>query len=236
MISIENIEKNVASYGFQPIVLLDFKSNNYGEIDSKDIDSFLKLIKQENGKHVYLVPFYYDKRDYYIDPYYDDDYSDFIQKNIKFREYEKKLEEFDFGRPRALEVIARYEDLYLIYRIEDDWFDEDNLGKSGIESEIKSEFEDSYYEEVLKKRRETREKYKKEKEEVERIILNDPEFVTKKNQDSRYWYFHDLMDKEEMIKYQEIFLPYGAPHTGNVKLFMDEVWAKFKEIQKNSKK
>lgn len=236
MISIENIKKQITSYGFQPIVVSDFQSNTYGEIDSTDIDSFLAFAKQEKSKYIYLNPFYYEKSDYYIESYNEDEYSTFLQKSIKVKEYEKKLEEYDFGRPRAIEVIARFENLYLIYRIEDHWFDADILDKSEIEGELKSEFEDSFYEEVLNRRRETREKYKLEKEEVERIILNDPEFATKKNQDSRYWYFHDLMDMEEMKKYREIFLPFGAPQIGNVKLFMDEVWAKYKQIQKNNKK
>lgn len=141
---------------------------------------------------------------------------------------------FDFSRPYKITVFTSINSILIGVSFLDDWLEnEDITDPESFLEVVKNEDEEDYYEEIVVERKINKESKKNEKEIIMQFILNDSEFAYKKNQESRYWCFHDVMEKEEMKEFREILKPYGAPQIGNVKMFMDEAWQKYKEANKN---
>jgi hypothetical protein len=61
------------------------------------------------------------------------------------------------------------------------------------------------------------------------IIFNDPGFKFCKNQELRFWYLAELLEKENMKKYDYLIQPPGIPLMGKIKMFMDRTWVLFKK-------
>ncbi|MFP3441592.1 hypothetical protein R0K18_28070, partial [Pantoea sp. SIMBA_133] len=84
--------------------------------------------------------------------------------------------------------------------------------------EMLEDFDNKFYGEG-EKANISKQKRKEDEKELREIIFNDPDFKYCKNQDLRYWYLVDLLEEEEMKKYQYIVKPYGISNTGKIKVF-----------------
>ena len=69
----------------------------------------------------------------------------------------------------------------------------------------KSDIEDKFFEEFNIKKKEKRENAETDKEELKKIILNDPEFSYMKNQYLRNEYLNKLLLTNGMSKYKYLF-------------------------------
>lgn len=92
--------------------------------------------------------------------------------------------------------------------------------------------ENKFYREVTKISTNKKEQQKEDETQLREIIFNDPEFKFCKNQELRYWYLVELLEKESMKKYEHLVQPPGIPHMGKIKMFMDKTWILFKETKK----
>jgi hypothetical protein len=101
-----------------------------------------------------------------------------------------------------------------------------------LAEEIIEVFESKYYREVKKINASKKDQQKGDEIQLREIIFNDPEFQYCKNQELRYWYLVELLEKEDMRKYEYMVQPPGIPHMGKIKMFMDKTWILFKERQK----
>jgi hypothetical protein len=106
-----------------------------------------------------------------------------------------------------------------------------NQGISLAEETIEL-IENMFYREVKKISAYKKDQQKDDENKLRETIFNDPEFRFCKNQDLRYWYLVDLLEKENMIKYDYLFQPYGILHNGKIKWFMDKTWMLNKEWKK----
>lgn len=77
-----------------------------------------------------------------------------------------------------------------------------------------------------------KEEQKEDEKKLRGIIFNDPEFEYCKNQELRYWYLVELLENEEMNKYNYLVQPPGIPHMGKIKMFMDKTWILYKDWKK----
>lgn len=233
MISHEEIIKVIQNNHMRPIWLKDVRESNISILNDNDLEKFIEFARLNMAERIYIKYSYYDSSDYEIYGEYDNLSGRAIEE---IKEYNSTVNSIDFTKPSKVVIFTFIDSMLLGIEHVDDWIQSseviDPLGKY---EEIKLKYEFDYIDEIAQTRRVTKDKFKPEKDRLMNIILNDHEFGYKKNQDSRYWYFQDLMDKPEMEEYRELLIPYGAPFGGNVKMFMDDVWRIFKEQEKKIK-
>lgn len=218
------------------LVGIELGNDSFTEVrilKSNSIDELISIATQNSIKNFFWGVTNYDIRDFLISyrP------ERFTSKGIeKIELYNSHVTNLDFNKPYKTTIFFKLDSIPIGINIIDDWILEEELADPDTYLEvIKEEDEEEYYEEIAVERKVNKDTRSEAKEIISQFILNDPDFKYKKNQEIRYWYFHDIMDKEEMEEYRDILKPYGAPHIGNVKMFMDELWMKYKEEQKKLK-
>lgn len=202
-------------------------------LKSNSIDELLEIGKDSGSKRVYFGYMTYDPSRFKL-KYNPDTFSEKGCEKIEL--YNSHVETFDFTKPYKITVFIEIDSILLGIRIIDDWIQMKDLSDPDtILKAIEEEDEDNYHREFFDEQRKNRVSNKDNLEELLEIILSDPEFANKKNQQIRYWYFMEVMERNHMKKYIELLIPYGAPHIGNVKMFMDNAWRIYKERLKKEK-
>lgn len=224
---IKNIENKINSLGLKSIMLEDNEFSDVRILKSNSIDEFLDIVIRNDVRNIFYGFSTYDFRDFLVYDYQDSLSSKGIEK---IEAYNNHVMSIDFSKPYKVTLFANIESVCIGVNFLDSWIDsEDVTDPRYLLDVVKEEDEELYYEEIEKSRKSMNSTMKDQKQKIMDFILNDPEFANKKNQESRYWYFHEVMETEEMKEYRDLLKPFGAPHIGNVKMFMDEVWRIHKE-------
>lgn len=224
---IKNIENKINSLGLKSIMLEDNEFSDVRILKSNSIDEFLDIVIRNDVRNIFYGFSTYDFRDFLVYDYQDSLSSKGIEK---IKAYNNHVMSIDFSKPYKVTLFANIESVCIGVNFLDSWIDsEDVTDPRYLLDVVKEEDEELYYEEIEKSRKSMNSTMKDQKQKIMDFILNDPEFANKKNQESRYWYFHEVMETEEMKEYRDLLKPFGAPHIGNVKMFMDEVWRIHKE-------
>lgn len=224
---IKNIENKINSLGLKSIMLEDNEFSDVRILKSNSIDEFLDIVIRNDVRNIFYGFSTYDFRDFLVYDYLDSLSSKGIEK---IEAYNNHVMSIDFSKPYKVTLFANIESVCIGVNFLDSWIDsEDVTDPRYLLDVVKEEDEELYYEEIAESRKIMKSTVKDRKQKIMDFILNDPEFANKKNQESRYWYFHEVMETEEMKEYRGLLKPYGAPHIGNVKMFMDEVWRIHKE-------
>ncbi|MCW3491535.1 hypothetical protein [Dethiobacter alkaliphilus] len=184
----------------------------------------------------------YDIEDYLIPDSWVDDYpKNFVKKVNAHNRY---LQSLEFDRPYYLVVFLIYNGLKIGFRDTNDWLVNENVFDA---EEMIEELKAEYSEEIEKAREEKNkeaEKAEKEKNkqseimlgELREFILSDVEFHYCKNQFARYEYIRNLYEEGKYAAHLEFLMPFGAPHIGKVKLFMDKTWAIYQQRNRENQK
>ncbi len=224
---IKNIENKINSLGLKSIMLEDNEFSDVRILKSNSIDEFLDIVIRNDVRNIFYGFSTYDFRDFLVYDYLDSLSSKGIEK---IEAYNNHVMSIDFSKPYKVTLFANIESVCIGVNFLDSWIDsEDVTDPRYLLDVVKEEDEELYYEEIEESRKSMNSTMKDQKQKIMDFILNDPEFANKKNQESRYWYFHEVMETEEMKEYRDLLKPFGAPHIGNVKMFMDEVWRIHKE-------
>lgn len=230
MINQEDLVRVIEEHNMVPVRLRDVGLRGICILEDENISSFIELVKLDRALRIYYCYFYFDSLNFKIN------YQPrFLSSRAisEIESYNNLVDTFDFAQPYKLLIFTKIDSMQLGIELISDWPMSSGLrNPSELYEEIKSKYEDDYYVEVAQRRKEQRELFKQQKEEITKLILNDPEFQYKKNQESRYWYYIDFIQKPGLEKYKELLLPHGSPVNGNVKMFMDYVWRIFKEMEK----
>lgn len=218
---IKNIENKINSLGLKSIMLEDNEFSDVRILKSNSIDEFLDIVIRNDVRNIFYGFSTYDFRDFLVYDYQDSLSSKGIEK---IEAYNNHVMSIDFSKPYKVTLFANIESVCIGVNFLDSWVDsEDVTDPRYLLDVVKEEDEELYYEEIEESRKSMNSTMKDQKQKIMDFILNDPEFANKKNQESRYWYFHEVMETEEMKEYRDLLKPFGAPHIGNVKMFMDEV-------------
>lgn len=230
MINIAAIKDMITTHGMTPIEVSHYQIDNKVYIAVDTPMDFIDLVSSWNEKYIYLSTRNYLLEDFLIpDDWYDEYPKDFVKE---VRVYNKKIKSLDMDRPKQTMLFVLQNGVMIIHEIIDPWIED--LGFKFAEDQIE-ELEAAYYSEIKKIKHKVKNQDQELKQQLREYIMSDPEFAHKKNQESRYWYFHEVMEREEMSKYRDLLMPYGAPHTGKVKMFMDEAWRLLKQRKEEIK-
>lgn len=223
-----NIEESIRAAGFIPIELKNTNLTSTYMLKNSSFSQFIELVQSVNSSpRIYFSYFYYDLEDYWID--FEDELlsSKAVDKVISYNNHLKTL---DLTRPYKAVVFSMVDTMMIGLEFEENWIEQTDVRDPEIIlKSIEVEFVDDYFAEKMERRRTIQNNNQPIIEKLMGIILDDPEFAHKKNQHSRYWYYIDLMNRPDMEEFREVLVPYGAPHIGNLKMFLDEVWRLNKE-------
>lgn len=222
IIDIEQLNQKLKKQNLIPIQIEHIKTNNRVILE-KDLTDFLELIKTYEQNHVYFKYDFYKKSDYEIPKdYYDLQEEEFINE---INTHNEKIKSFDFNIPKSLEIFIIKDGFLVGINQENFWIEEKNIKSADL----------AIHEVDLNFSVQPKSKTNEDKNELREIIFNDPEFASKTNQESRYYYLVNLLEEQELYnKYKHLFSPPGYFKSGKMKMFMDETAKIFKET-KNKK-
>ena len=203
----------------------DFLVNNKINLSYSNYEEFIEFAKTINVKHIFYNYVYTSIGDYLIDVELYDNYSENVLREMK--KHNKEIKKIDFNRPSTQQIALIEYGFFMCVQLEDYWIEDIEIEtKTEKVESIKSEYSKEVSEINNVKKAET----EHDKNELREIILNDPEFYHCKNQQLRYYYLTKLFDEREDIdRFHYLVSPYGAPHIGKIKNFMDETWRLFRE-------
>lgn len=223
----KEVTNYIKSKNLVPIELENNELTSVKILKSNSLDELLSHAQDCGIKRVYFAYMTYDPRSFKvnINP---NGLSEKGKEKIEL--YNRYVDTIDFTKPYKVTIFIAIDSILLGVKMIDNWIQNEDLTDTHVLLEVvKEEDAEEYYHEVGRKRKELWTTKKDEKEELTEIILADPEFAHQKNMESRYYYFHRLIDREGMEKYGELLEPYGYYLAGNVKMFMDEVWRIYKD-------
>lgn len=160
---------------------------------------FLHLCKENNIKTVFYHYTYYEKEEYLIT-------EELLQENTDNKEEynfckkwadqkNRNLDSLDFGRPRVLTMAAMLESMVLLWKERDDWMEESEDGKTAMIA-----FLEENEEQMLDFFEEDTEGISLI-DELQQVLLADPEFRNSTNKDSRSLYLNSFIRKKDNKKY-----------------------------------
>jgi 16S rRNA G966 N2-methylase RsmD len=220
------IEK-INDYNLIPLEVNALNISNQIHLNIDKIEDFLKFASDWNSGYLYYYYTYYHSGEYIIPL---DWYSEYSKEfKIEVRQYNQHIKSLDFASPKSLTLFVLQNGTYVGVVLENPWMD--NQGISVAEEAIEV-IENKFYREVKKISANKKVQQKEDENELREIIFNDPEFKLCKNQALRYRYLIELLEKENMMKYDYLVQPYGYYKDGKVKWFMDVTWELYKERNK----
>lgn len=222
----DELKKIVTKSNLIPIEvdILDTSKNLFIKLNG--IEKFLEFANNNNVEYVFYFFTNYYIESYIIPSEWYSEYPVNMQKEIVQRN--KDIETQKFNRPIGLTLFIVKEGIYLTYEMYDFWLEELDIIEN---KEAFNLLEERYSSEIEKIIEQKEEEAKCEEEELRKIIINDMEFKYCTNQQARYNYLVDLLKRENMKKYCKLFKRYGAPHSGEIRIFMDKTWKVYKEIR-----
>ncbi|RST76180.1 hypothetical protein D4T97_005195 [Siminovitchia acidinfaciens] len=224
----EELIKKAKEYNLIPIEVRSIDTTNKVILNVQGIEDFLEMANSLDSVYIYYLYNYYNKASFIV-PEEEYKYEEKLQKEIK--RYNKEIECIDFNVPYRLILFMIQNGTFIGIELFHYWTEEMDLQTAEI---VMDTLESEFYSEVKSAKSKKREQRKEDEEKLREFILNDPEFpMQSKNQDLRYWYLADLLDQEEMKPYRYLVEPFGIPHTGKAKVFMDITFMLYKEKMKN---
>jgi hypothetical protein len=222
------IEK-INDYNLIPLEVRVMKLTDQVHLKIDEIDQFLKFASESNFKYVYYSYTYYNSGEYIIPSDWYSEYSKEFKAVV--RQHNQQIKSFDFDSPQKLTLFILQNGTFVGIELNNFWIE--NQGIS-VSEEVIEVFENKFHREVKKISANKKEQQKEDETQLREIIFNDPEFNFCKNQELRYWYLADLLEKENMKKYDYLVQPPGIPHMGKIKMFMDKTWMLYKERKKQN--
>lgn len=227
IITNENLKKEIKNFNLFPleVSVLNITNKVYLEIDN--IDEFLKFASVSKFEFVYYYYTYYKCEEYIIPiDWYSEHSKEF---KTKAHQHNRLIESLDFASPKSLTLFILQNGTFVGVKLYNPWIENQDVK---LAEETIEEIENEFYLEVKKITSSNKVQRKDDEKTLRGIIFNDPEFAYCKNQELRYWYLVELLEKEDMKKYEYLVKPYGAPQIGKVKMFMDKTWILYKERKK----
>ncbi|GGM39353.1 hypothetical protein GCM10011351_26900 [Paraliobacillus quinghaiensis] len=218
------LKKEITNYNVIPLEVSAMKISNQLYLNIDEIEDFLKYANDSNSNYVYYQYSYYNFEEYIIPKDWYSEYSKEFRTEI--RVHNQHIESLDFGSPKSLTLFILQNGTFVGVEIKNHWIE--NQGIHLAEDTIEF-IENKFYCEVKEIIVNKKGQQKKDENQLREIIFIDPEFKLCKNQELRYWYLVELLEKENMKKYDYLVQPPGIPHRGKVKMFMDKTWELFKE-------
>lgn len=220
------IEK-IKSYNLIPLEVYALNISNQIHLNLDKIEDFLKFTRESNNCYLYYYYTFYNSGEYIIPLDWYSEYSKEIKTEI--HQYNQYIESLDFSLPKSLTLFVLQNGTYVGVVLENLWIDDQDISIAEQAIEV---IENRFHHEVKKISANKKVKQKEEENELREIIFNDPEFKLCKNQALRYWYLIELLEKENMMKYDYLVQPYGYYKDGKVKWFMDITWDLYKDRNK----
>ena len=222
IITIEHLKKKIKNYNLIPLEASVLKISDQVYLAMDNIDEFLKFASDSKFEFVYYYYTYYNSEEYIIPQDWYSDYSKEF-KTVVFQ-YNQQIESSNFGSPRSLTLFVLQNGTFVGVELYNPWIEDQGI----MVAEEAIEVIDENFHEVKK----TKEQKKEDEDKLRTIIFNDPEFRYCKNQELRYWYLVELLERQDMNQFKYLVEPYGIPHRGKVKMFMDKTWELYKEQKK----
>lgn len=217
----------IKNYNLIPLEVHTLNISNQIHLNIDKIEDFLKFAMDLNSGYLYYYYTYYHSGEYIISLDWYNEYSKEFKTEI--HKYNQHIESLDFSSPKSLTLFVLQNGTYVGVVLENPWIDNQDISVAEEAIEV---IEKRFYREVKKIRTDKKDQQKEEENELREIIFNDPEFKLCKNQALRYWYLIELLEKENMMKYDYLVQPYGYYKEGKVKWFMDVTWDLYKDRNK----
>jgi len=194
----------------------------------ESIESTLALADKYEAKVVYCYYVFYNKDDYVIPRDYYDAYSKaFIAEVDAYNQFVRKQ---NFKSPWRVVAFIVADGLKIGFEFIDERLHEKDITPSDEKIE---ELEAKFYSEVEEKKEKDNNEKERKLEELREYILNDPEFeLYARNQNLRYEYLRKLYYEDRFSSHMELLEPFGAPHIGKAKNFMDQLSMIYKQNKK----
>jgi hypothetical protein len=221
------LKKKISNYSIIPLEVSALKFSNQLYLNIDKVEEFLNYTSDSNSKYVYYHYTYYNSGEYIIPTDWYSKYSKEFKTEV--RAHNQHIKTLDFGSPKSLTLFILQNGTFVGVELNNHWIE--NQGIHTAEDTIEF-MENKFYREVTKISANKKEQQKEDETQLREIIFNDPEFKFCKNQELRYWYLAELLEKESMKKYNYLVQPPGIPHMGKIKMFMDKTWTLFKEQKK----
>jgi hypothetical protein len=223
----EDLKKKISNYNIIALEVSTLKISNQLYLNIDKIEDFLKFVSDSNVMYVYYHYTYYNCSDYIIPQ---DRYSEYSKEfKTEVRTHNQHINSLDFGSPKSLTLFILQNGTLVGMELNNPWID--NQGIYTAEDTIEY-MENKFFREVTKISTNKKVQQKEDETQLREIIFKDTDFKFCKNQELRYWYLVELLEKENMKKYDYLVQPPGVPHMGKVKMFMDKTWILFKEQKK----
>lgn len=218
------LKTEINNHNLIPLEVIALKVSNQLYLNIEKIEDFLKYASDSNFECVYYHYTYYNPEEYIIPTDWCSEYSKEFRTEVCV--HNQLIESLDFGSPKSLIIFILQNGTVVGMKLKNPWLE--NQGIHSAEEAI--EFVEHKFNREVKETIVTKKEQQKEDENhLREIIFNDSDFKLCKNQELRYWYLVELMEKEDMKKYDYLVQPPGIPHMGKIKMFMDKAWILFKE-------
>ncbi|WP_096186861.1 hypothetical protein [Evansella halocellulosilytica] len=224
----EYIKEKINDYkNLIPLEVSDMKISNQIHLDIVEIKDFLKFASDSNSEYVYYYYTYYNPEEYII-PH--DWYSKYSKEfKIEVLQHNRNIESLDFNSPKSLTLFVLQNGTFVGVNLENHWIESKGISVADETIEI---IENKFSREVKEISDYKKDQQKNDENKLREIIFSDPEFRFCKNQQLRYSYLVELLKKDNMMKFEYLVEPYGAPHIGKIKMFMDKTWMLYKDRYK----
>ncbi|EEG78360.1 hypothetical protein [Dethiobacter alkaliphilus] len=226
IITNEHLKKKISDYNLTPLEVSVLKISNQVYLKIDTIDDFLKFASDSKLEFVYFYYTYYKSEKYIIPQDWYSDYSKEFKAVVV--QHNRYIESLNFDSPKSLVLFIIQNDTLIGTELQNPWIEDKNI----TVAEEAIEVIDYEFHEVQKKRDLEKGQQKEDEKKLREIIFEDPEFRYCKNQELRYWYLVELLEREDIKQFEYLVEPYGIPHTGKIKVFMDMTWALYREQKK----
>ncbi|MFB5197607.1 hypothetical protein ACE198_22310 [Neobacillus sp. KR4-4] len=227
----EHLKKKISNYNLIPLEISSLSISDKIHLNIDVIEDFLKFASDTECKYVYYYYTYYNFENYIIPADYYNEYSGDFKAEV--RKYNQNIKKLNFDSPMSLTLFVLQNGTYVGIKLHDLWIENQGISVADVAIE---EIEHKFYREIKKISADKKVQRKEDVNELREIIFNDPEFKLCKNQALSYGYLLELLQKEDMMKYDYLVQPYGYYKDGNVKWFMDVTWELFRERERKQKK
>src|SRR5690554_5475154 len=171
------------------LVGIELENSSFSSVrilKSNSIDELVSIAAKNNIKNFFWGVTNYDVRDFLIS-YRPERFSSKGAEKIDL--YNSYVMNLDFNKPYKTTIFFEVDSILIGINVIDDWILEEELADPDIFLEVIEEEDiEDYSTEQLLRYKEHNEEIKGGKEKLFEIILKDPEFPSKKNQEIRYYY------------------------------------------------
>lgn len=224
-------------------VISEFNHKEFIWLQSESIEELIKFAKCNNINSIFYDYVYYDKEDYIFDLEevelsVGEDIFKLIKKDII--EYNEKVDKIDFSKEKGVNIYVIYQGQKVGILLLDYWMEELEDEILETEEQLKV-FMEKYEDKLFEKKKREEERLDRLKVELEKILLNDEEFLSCTNQKMRTHYMDKMLDDGRYNIYMKAFVTEHSI-TGRLMvskshlwIFIESVWRKYKATEKEQK-